>query len=452
MKNSGIFKIFIVEDDEFYAQVLSHHLSLNPDYEVKNFRTASDCIAALHQQPAVITLDYSLPDMTGVDALKKIKAYNPEIPIVIISGQEDVNTAINLLKQGAYDYIVKDDDTKERIWNTINNIRQNTDLKIEIAHLKEEIGKKYAFDKAIIGSSESIKKVYQLIEKAVNTNISVSITGETGTGKELVAKSIHYNSTRNKQPFVAINVAAIPKELLESELFGHEKGSFTGAVARRIGKFEEANKGTLFLDEIAELDINLQAKLLRVLQEREITRVGANNSIAIDVRLIIATQKNLAEEVKKGTFREDLYYRLLGMPIGLPPLRERGNDILLIAKHYMDLFCEENKLEKKQLSNDAQKKLFNYSYPGNIRELKAIIELAVVMSNDKVITEEDITFNQFIKNDFSIHTNCTLKQHTQLLIQHYLDTNNQDVLKVAALLDIGKSTIYRMLKEGELKN
>ena len=206
--------------------------------------------------------------------------------------------------------------------------------------LKKQVGRKYDFSQIMVGNSEPMEKVFALIEKASKTNITVSVTGETGSGKELVAKAIHYNSDRLHIPFVAVNVAAIPKELLESELFGHEKGSFTGAVTRRIGKFEEADKGTLFLDEIGELDINLQAKLLRVLQEREITRVGANNVLPINVRIIVATHKNLIEEVKNKTFREDLYYRLIGLPINLPPLRERGNDISILAKEFRGCFLQ----------------------------------------------------------------------------------------------------------------
>ncbi|MDX5346008.1 MAG: sigma-54 dependent transcriptional regulator, partial [Hymenobacteraceae bacterium] len=347
MANNSSFKIFIVEDDIWYSELLEYHLSLNPDYEIYKYHSAKDCLQNLHQKPSVVTLDYSLPDKNGADVLKKIKEFDPEIQVVIISGQEDIATAVDLLRKGAYDYIVKDEEAKDRLWNTISNIRQNVDLRTEIEQLKEEVGQKYDFSNVIIGNSDAIKRIYTLIDKASRTNITVSVTGETGTGKELVAKAIHYNSDRRKKPYVAVNVAAIPKELIESELFGHEKGSFTGAVSRRIGKFEEANKGTIFLDEIGELDINLQAKLLRVLQEKEVTRVGGNSVVPIDARIIVATHKNLLEEVKKGKFREDLYYRLLGLPIALPPLRDRGNDIIVLAKHFADEFCKENKLKKK---------------------------------------------------------------------------------------------------------
>ncbi|TAE89941.1 MAG: sigma-54-dependent Fis family transcriptional regulator, partial [Bacteroidetes bacterium] len=371
-------RIFIIEDDVWYSELLVYHLSLNPDYEVHKFNTAKEALAKLHLKPDVITLDYSLADAKGDEVLKKIKSFNPDTEVIIISGQEDVSTAIGLLREGAYDYFVKDDDTKDRLWSTIIKIRDTKALKQEVETLREEVAQKYDYSKSIAGNSDAIKRIFNLIDKATKTNITVSITGETGTGKELVAKAIHYHSERAKKAFVAVNVAAIPKELLESELFGYEKGAFTGASNRKIGKFEEADKGTLFLDEIGELDLNLQAKLLRALQEKEITRVGGNGTVKVDCRIVVATHKNLQEEAQKGNFREDLYYRLLGLPITLPPLRDRGNDILLIAKHFIESFCKENKLKKKTLSNEAQQKLLKYHYPGNVRELGAVINLAVV--------------------------------------------------------------------------
>ncbi|HNF29719.1 MAG TPA: sigma-54 dependent transcriptional regulator, partial [Chitinophagaceae bacterium] len=378
------------------------------------------------------------------------KELSPETRVIVISGQEDVKVAINLLKKGAYDYIVKDEDTKDRLWNSIQHLRENADLKKEIEVLKEEVAKKYDFAKTIIGNSIAIKRVFNLMEKAVKNNITVSLTGETGTGKEVAAKCIHYNSDRRNKSFVAINVAAIPKELLESELFGHEKGAFTGAAVRRIGKFEEANKGTLFLDEIGEMDMNMQSKLLRALQERELSRVGSNEIIKFDVRIIVATHKNLLDEVKNGNFREDLYYRLLGLPINLPPLRERENDVLMIAKFYMEQFCKENKIPSKVLTTEAKKKLLNHSFPGNIRELKSVIELATVMAEDTEILPEHLNIVvQNVMENFAIK-DATLKEFNVKLIQYYLDLYQCDVLKVAKKLDIGKSTIYRMIQNKEL--
>ncbi|MBJ6119772.1 sigma-54-dependent Fis family transcriptional regulator [Pontibacter sp. BT310] len=450
MKNTP-FKIFILDDDVWYSELLEYHLSLNPDYEIKKFHSAKDFFASLHENPDVVTVDYSLPDKNGGEVLAKVKELNPDIQVIIISGQEDVATAVALLKQGAYDYIVKDEETADKLWNTINKVRENLSLRKEISNLREEIGQKYDFSKVIIGNSEAIKRVFSLMDKATKTNITVSINGETGTGKELVAKAIHYNGIRKKYPYVAVNVAAIPKELIESELFGHEKGAFTGASARRIGRFEEANKGTIFLDEIGELDISLQAKLLRVLQEKEITRVGGNAVVPVDVRIIVATHKNLAEEVSNGTFREDLYYRLLGLPVLLPPLRDRGTDILILARHFMDDFAKENNIPRKSLSAKAQEKILSYTYPGNVRELKAIVELAMVLSDDEEIQDQDINLAVSNSNKDFLAKEQSLKVYTTRIIQYFLDKNDYNVLLVADKLDIGKSTIYRMIQSNELK-
>jgi DNA-binding NtrC family response regulator len=450
MKNQKPFKVFIVEDDLWYGSMLEYYLSLNPDYVITKFDTAKTFLSKLHEKPNVVTLDYSLPDMNGDHLLKQIKENSPDTKVIIISGQEDVKVALDLLKKGANEYIVKDEDTKERIWNAINNLRENIELKQEIETLKEEVSRKYDFSNSIIGNSPVIQKVFGLMEKAARTNITVSVTGETGTGKELVAKSIHYNSPRKNMSFVAVNLAAIPKDLLESELFGHEKGAFTGAISRRIGKFEEASKGTLFLDEIGEMDINMQAKLLRVLQEKEIVRVGSNDVVKVDVRIVVATHRNLAEMVKNGTFREDLYYRILGLPIHLPPLRERENDVLIIAKHIMDHFCKENGLPRKNFLTEAKKKLLAHAFPGNVRELKSIIELACVMSEDKDIEAEHLNITSPNGMQEFMLKEASLKEFTTRFIQFYLDKYNYDVLKVARKLDVGKSTIYRMIQNKEV--
>lgn len=442
-------KIFVVEDDPAYTKFLQYVLSLNPDFEVSSYATGKDCIDNLYQKPSIITLDYTLPDLPGEQVLQEIKAYDSNIQVIIISAQEKIGTAVELLKLGAYDYITKDEETKDRLLNTINNARKNISLVKEIDFLKQEISEKYEFDKSIVGNSAPLKKVFNLLEKAVKTNITVSITGETGTGKELVAKAIHYNSKRKKKPFVAVNIAAIPSELIESELFGHEKGAFTGANTRRIGKFEEAEGGTLFLDEIGEMDLNLQAKLLRVLQERELTRIGGSEIIKLDIRLIVATHRDLAEEVKQGNFREDLYYRLLGLPVHLPPLRDRGKDIVILAKYFLQQFSKENGLPSLKLAPETQEKLLNYPYPGNVRELRSIVELAAVMANNDVIEPDDINFNSISKESNFLFEEMTLRDYTFKIIKHYLDKYDNNVLEVAKKLDIGKSTIYRYLKEME---
>lgn len=446
----SLYNIYIVEDDPWYGEILTYHLSLNPDYKITRFETAKACLAKMYLKPDLVTIDFSLPDMKGDELFKEIKAVNPAVPVIVISSQEDITIAVKLLKLGVNDYMIKDEATKDILWNSIIRIRENQDLKKEVEHLKEELGQKFSFDKTIIGQSEKLKKIFTMMEKAIKTNINISITGETGTGKEVVAKAIHYNSDRKKKNFVAVNMAAIPKDLVESELFGHEKGAFTGAIGRKAGKFEEANNGTIFLDEIAEMDLSLQAKLLRVLQEREVVRVGGNEQVKLDVRLIVASHKDLAEEVQKGNFREDLYFRIIGLPIELPPLRERGNDILILAKYFADGFAKENKMGMIVFSKEAKDKLMNYHYPGNVRELKMVIELAAVMCEENEIKPDDITFSPVKRESLFTSGQKTLRQHTCDIIKYYLKQNDNDVIATASKLDIGKSTIYKMIKDGEI--
>lgn len=443
------FRIFIVEDDPWYGEILGYHLSLNPDHEIFRYTTGKECLANISKKPGLISIDYSLPDINGADLLKKIKQQAPDVPVIVISGQEDISTAVNLLRNGASDYFIKDDNTKDLLWNAVSRIKEHQSLKKEVEVLKEELGQKYDFNKAIKGNSPAMLKIFSLLEKASRTNINVSVTGETGTGKEVIAKAIHYNSDRKKKPFVAVNMAAIPRELIESELFGHEKGAFTGAMARKAGKFEEANHGTIFLDEIAELDLSLQSKILRVLQERELVRVGGNEKVNLDVRIIVATHKNLLDEVKKGNFREDLFYRVMGLPIELPPLRDRGNDVLVLAKFFLDEFCKSNKMGNIAIAPDAKDKLMKYRYPGNVRELKAVMDLAAVMCDGQSIKEDDLHFASGT-SDLSVADEKTLKQYTIDIIKHFLKKYDNNVIKVADKLDIGKSTIYKMIQNNEL--
>ncbi|MGG9961972.1 sigma-54-dependent transcriptional regulator [Ferruginibacter sp. SUN106] len=444
------YKIFIVEDDPWYGEILEYHLSLNPDYSITRFTNGKDCLASLYKKPDLITIDFSLPDYTGDKLYQKIKETDDSVPVIVISGQDEIAVAVNLLKMGVADYLIKDDNTKDILWNAVTKIKETGKLKKEVAQLKEELGQKFSFDKSIKGQSPALKKIFELMDKATKTNINVSITGETGTGKEVVAKAIHYNSDRKKKNFVAVNMAAIPKELIESELFGHEKGAFTGALARKAGKFEEANGGTIFLDEIAELDLSLQSKLLRVLQEREVIRVGGNENVKLDVRLLIATHKDLAEEVKKSNFREDLYYRIIGLPIELPPLRERGNDVLILAKYFADEFAKDNKMGNINLAQDAKDKLMRYNYPGNVRELKAMIDLAAVMCDGQEIKATDISYTTAKGDQTFMAEEKTLRDYTCDIIKYFLKKYDNDVIAAAGKLDIGKSTIYKMIQQKEI--
>ena len=450
-QSMGRSMIFVVEDDPLYSRLIRHKLGMDPEFDIRLFSTGKSLLDYLELRPDIVTLDHSLPDMTGLDLLKKIKEFDPEIQVIVLSGQEDVSIAIDMLRNGAYDYIIKDDQSPEKLWHIIHQANEKRSLQREVDLLTSEVAAKYDFNAYMKGSSSPMQKVFTLLTKSANANITVSITGETGTGKELAAKAIHYNSNRMKKPFVAINVAAIPKELIESELFGYEKGAFTGADQPRSGKFEDANKGTIFLDEIGEMDLNMQAKLLRVLQEREICRLGSNKMVPIDVRIIVATHRDLSKEVKNGRFREDLYYRLMGIGIDMPPLRERGNDIVLLAKSFVQEFCNENKIQKKEFSSACIEKLLSYSYPGNVRELKALVEIGAVMSEGKIIEAEDIQFHSSNQLDQLIQDDLTLEEFNNRLIAHYLRKHDNNVVKVAEKLDIGKSTIYRMIKEGKIQ-
>lgn len=442
-------RIFVIEDDPVYTKFLQYVLGLNPDFEVTCFATGKEFLQQLHLRPAIVTLDYALPDVPGESVLRQIREFDPDIPVIVVSAQERIRTAVELLKAGAFDYISKDDDAKDRILNSIQNALQKSTLLKEIGRLRQEISRKYDFEKTVIGLSAPIRNLFPLLEKAARTNITVMVTGETGTGKELLAKAIHYNSDRKAKPFVAVNIAAIPRELMESELFGHEKGSFTGAQARRIGRFEEAQGGTLLLDEIGDMDLNLQSKLLRVLQEKELTRVGGNEVIKLDVRILVATHRNLEDDVKKGAFRNDLYYRLLGLRIHLPPLRERGQDILVLAKHFLDRAAAENNLGKLRLSADAQEKLLSYSFPGNVRELKSIVEVAAVMAEGNEIRSQDITLTSVNTESFVPSKDMPLEEYTFRLIRSYLNKYDNNVPEVSRILNISKSSIYRYLKEME---
>jgi DNA-binding NtrC family response regulator len=383
-------KIFIIEDDPVVVSLMKQAINKNQEHDILHFTTAEECLNNLHLRPDIVSIDYNLPGMNGLELMEKIKSYDSGIFCIIVSGQEDLEVVVNAYKKGAQDYIIKNDNLFVNIENSIRNLNMNVTLRREVEVLRDQIIDRNKYSH-ILGNSKGILRCLKLIQKVEKSNMTVLITGESGTGKELVAKALHYNSPRSRKPLVIVNMGAIPEELVESELFGHEKGAFTDARDRRIGKFEEANEGTIFLDEIGEMNLSHQAKVLRVLQEREIQRIGSNKTIKLDFRLIAATNRNLAEEVKAGRFRQDLYYRLQGFLIHLPPLRERGDDIILLAKSFLADFCKQNKLEPVTLSKEAIKYLMEYPWPGNVRELKAVIERAALLAENNTITIGDLT-------------------------------------------------------------
>ena len=446
------FNLAIVEDDPIYSRMLKHKLSLDSEYNISIYDTAREFLAEKSSHLDVLTLDLNLPDMSGIDLLNTIRAANPSLHVIVLSGQDKVDTAVELFKLGIFDYIVKDEYAMEKLWYSVHKATSHVELSREVKELRKEVSKKNDFRKEIIGSSEAIQNVFGLIEKASNNNISIVITGETGTGKELVAKAVHLNSQRQGKPFVAVNVAAIPKELVDSEMFGYEIGAFTGAYQSKPGKLEEAKGGTLFLDEIAEMDLSMQVKLLRVLQEMEVTRLGSNKLIPLDFRLIVASNKNLFKEVQKGNLREDLFYRLLGLTIEIPPLRRRKSDILPISNHFIKKFSNENGMPLKEFSSEAKAFLIALTYPGNVRELKAIVEIGFVMSDGAQIEPKDlqVNVNPNLNIDNLFEEAVSLENYTNQIIQYHLMKNRYNVVQTAKDLKIGKSTIYRLINEEKL--
>ncbi len=446
MTNTDMFTIFVLDDEPWYGTMIQHYLSQNSDYTIHRFEDASDMLAQLYKKPDAITVDFSMPGINGQEAMQLIRKQMPEVPIIIISGQEDIQTAIALLKDGAFDYILKDGDTNKRLLNSLHHIYEIKLLKKQLEGLKNEVVKMYDFSNTMLGKSPAMQKVFDHTKKAALTNITVSIYGEAGTGKELIAKTIHYNSARQKEPFVVVNISSIPKHLIESELFGHEKGTMPGVPTTKIGRLEEANNGTILLNEITDLDITMQSKLLRFLQDKAICRMGSTNEIPINVRIIISSSEDLRLAVNNKNFREDLYYRLLGLPIHIPALRERGEDVLLLAKIFIDDFCRHNMLPGKQLSVSARQMLSRYKFPGNVRELKSLMELAVVLCSDDTIESHDINLQESSSIRAVIEKEKTLKEYEHEIVQHYLEKYEGNVIQVAEKLAIGKSTLYRMLK------
>ncbi|NPA43696.1 MAG: sigma-54-dependent Fis family transcriptional regulator [Chlorobi bacterium] len=377
-------KILVIEDEEVIQRVLKKILEAE-NYEVDAAYDGVEGIKKIKENDYdVVLCDIKMPKKDGLEVLEEAKKIKPDLPFVMISGHGDLPTAVESMRKGAYDYIEKPPDLN-RLLTSLRNAQQMSTLVKENTRLKKKISKKYQ----MIGESEALKKVKDIIEKVAPTDSRVLIMGDNGTGKELVARWIHEKSKRAKKPFVEVNCAAIPSELIESELFGHVKGSFTGAYKDKKGKFELADGGTLFLDEIGDMSLSAQSKVLRALQENKISRVGSDKDIKVDVRIIAATNKDLKEEIKKGNFREDLYHRLAVIVIKVPSLDERKEDIPLLVKHFAKQIAEEQNMKPKKFTDAAIKKLQSYSWSGNIRELRNVVERLMILGGDE-ITEEDV--------------------------------------------------------------
>ncbi len=444
--------ILVVDDEE------SIRLSLEGILLDEGFRTlfasnGEDAINITQEEdPDLILLDIWMPGIDGMETLARIKESRPNQPVIMMSGHGNIETAVKATRLGAYDFIEKPL-SLEKILLSIQNALKVGHLVAEHQALKAKINKEHE----MIGESQPIMQMKKQINIAAPSNGWVLITGENGTGKELVSRAIHHQSARSKQPFVEVNCAAIPEELIESELFGHEKGAFTGATAARKGKFDQANSGTLFLDEIGDMSLKTQAKILRILQERKFERVGGNRTIEVDVRVIAATNKNLEVEIREGNFREDLYFRLNVLPFHVPPLRERKEDIQRLASHFLNYFCSQESRDIKCLSANALYALTQYNWPGNIRELKNLIERMVIMTPEQIIEYEHLPasiksapLNQ--ETDISIGTiSATSYRDAKELfekqfLRQKLEENNWNISRTAEEIGLERSNLHRKIK------
>ncbi len=444
--------VLVVDDDKNICKMIEIQLRKEKTYTIETALNGEACLKSIRESvPDLVLMDIQMPGIDGIETLKRIRDIEPLIPVVMMSAHGTIEKAVESMKLGAYDFITKPF-ASDRLSITINNAMINSCLKREVDELKRELKDRYQF-KNIIGQSGVMQEVFRDMERVVNSTVTVVIQGESGTGKELIARAIHYhNKQRSNHSFVAVNCSALPESLLESELFGHEKGSFTGATGRRAGKFEQSDGGTIFLDEIALMTPATQSKVLRVLQEREFERVGGNELIKIDTRVISATNKNLEEAVKKGEFREDLYYRISVFPIKLPALRERKEDIPLLAAHFLNKYAKQESKEIEAISPDALELLMGYHWPGNVRELENTIERGVVLANPPEIAARDLPTSIRSLGEKKIYesdnklSSWIEKLEEEALRQALLECEG-NISQTAKRLGIGRATIYRKAKK-----
>ena len=452
--------VFIVDDEQAISKLLSYWVKDKWKYNVEVFSNGEDALKRLSARPDIVLLDIMLPGLDGIETLKRIKQFDENLPVIILSAQGSIEVAVEALRFGAFDYFPKPIDM-QRLEPSLKNAIKSYDLLKELENLKENVKKEYSFDN-IISSDGKMQDVFKLVSKVLNNDITVLIHGESGTGKELIARAIHYNGRRKDRPFIVVNCASIPRELLESELFGHEKGSFTGAHQRKLGKFELANGGTIFLDEVGELEMLLQAKLLRVIQEKEFERVGGTELIKTDVRIISATNRELKQAVENKEFREDLYYRLNSFPINIPPLRKRRGDILVLAEHFLKAGNKRLGKEIKGFTKKALKLIYEYGWPGNIREMENTIERCLILAEKNMIDVDDLpshiktsdstlgdTFSGPLFSDDNIISFEKLKEES---IRHALKVTNGNIVEAAKKLQLGRATIYRLMEKYNIEN
>lgn len=438
-------KIIVVDDEDIVRESLHDWLD-GVGYDVEVAASAEEALEILEKKKINIMLaDLVMPGMNGIELMKEAKKLYPTLAAVIITAHATIQTAITAIREGAFDYIEKPF-CPEKVELLIEKLVEHQDLIEENIALRRQIKEKFRFE-GIIAKSSKMLKIFDLIKTVAPSNATVLITGETGTGKEIVARAIHHQSKRQNKPFIATSCAALAESLLESELFGHEKGSFTGAVGRKKGKFEAADKGTLFLDEIGEINANTQIHLLRALEEKKITRIGSNEEIAVDVRVITATNKDLRNMVLEGKFREDLYYRLKVVTINLPPLKDRKEDILPLAEHFLKKFAEENNKDIAKFSPGVVEFMLNYSWPGNVRELENMIEHGVILAKDKFVTMAELP--QDIIHP-AVQKEKTIEAVTKNHVLNVLEETKGNITKAAAILGIRRMTLYNKLKKYDL--
>ena len=440
--------VMIVDDEEGIRETLSGILE-DEGYESITASSGEEAVKKAKEiVPDVVLLDVWLPGMDGIQTLQELKGSHPAIPVIIISGHANIEIAVKATKMGAYDLLEKPLSI-EKVLLAVDRALEKRKLELENKMLRENLLRKCR----MIGDSAKIKQLKEQIKMAAQSNSRVMILGESGAGKELVAQLLHETSSRSGGPFIEMNCAAIPQELIESELFGHERGSFTGAFERKKGKFELADSGTLFLDEIGDMSLQTQAKVLRVLETQEFQRVGGSKNIKVDVRIISATNKDLAEEVKKGNFREDLYFRLNVIPIKVPSLRERLDDIPALVDNFLDLFATEYGQQKKEITEDAVKMLQKHSWPGNIRELKNLLERLVIMTPSRTITAGDMFMPDSPGSDYFSFS--TLRDARDAFERDFiikkLDDNAWNISKTAEVLDMERSNLHRKIKAYDIK-
>lgn len=443
-------KILIVDDEPNMVSLFKRFLG-KEGYSVVGAGSLAEGSKAVQSEVFdVVISDLALGDGDGIDLLKLTKKSQAHAPFILITAYGSVESAVEAMKLGAFDYISKPFQNEEMVI-LVEKAIEHSDLNRQVRQLKKEVDKRFGFGN-IIGKSKKMNAIFDLVERIATTNSTVLITGESGTGKELIAKALHYNSQRKDRPFIAVDCGVIPENLIESELFGHAKGAFTGAVAAKRGLFAEADSGTLFLDEIGNLPVPLQAKLLRALQEKEIKPVGSNENVSIDVRVIAATKEDLRQSVEEGTFRNDLYYRLSVIPIQLPPLRERQEDIPLLMEHFLEKICRNNKIDLKELHTDVKVAFMSYAWPGNVRELENMIERLILISPDRLITadllpmeivDSSVPDSGLMKDALSRQVAGAEKE----MIIEALERAGGNRTKAAKLLGISRASLYNKLNQ-----